>query len=428
MSDNEAVRVLVVDDLEANRAMLSRRLERRGFSTVMAEDGPTALKLLEGDNFDVVLLDIMMPGMSGMDTLRLIRSIRNASELPVIMVTAINERDGIGEAIKSGANDYITKPVDIDITVARIHTQVERRRAAAALKAANENLKRRVEERTLDLEHINDELRDEIKRRRDLETTLREAKRKAEAANKAKSEFLATMSHELRTPLNSIIGFSDLIRQQLKSIPDADRFTEYATYINESGHHLLRIVNDILDLTKIDAGKTVLNESHIRVDDLFDRSIRLVEAIAAKHEVSIDFRGDCGSLEVFCDEILMRRALLNMLSNAIKFSREGAKVEARADLDAQGDLHLSIADTGVGIAKDDIEKVLEPFGQADSRLSRKHEGTGLGVPLTKSLVELHGGRFEIDSELDVGTTVTLVLPKSRLVRNGGDEVSEAAFA
>lgn len=420
MSEPDTVSVLVVDDLEANRAMLSRRLERRGFSTVMAEDGPSALKLLEAREFDIVLLDIMMPGMSGMDTLRLIRSARNASELPVIMVTAINERDGIGEAIKSGANDYITKPVDIDITVARIHTQVERRRASAALRAANENLKRRVAERTLDLEHINDELRDEIKRRRDLETTLREAKRKAEAANKAKSEFLATMSHELRTPLNSIIGFSDLIRQQLKSIPDTERFTEYATYINDSGHHLLRIVNDILDLTKIDAGKTVLNESHVRVDDLFDRSIRLVDSIAVKYDVSIDFRGDCGSLEVFCDEILMRRALLNMLSNAVKFSHEGARVEARADLDAQGDLHLTIADTGIGIAPEDMQKVLEPFGQADSRLARQHEGTGLGVPLTKSLVELHGGRFEIDSEPEVGTTVTLVVPKSRIVEKSGN--------
>lgn len=430
MNNEEKPRVLVVDDLEANRAMLARRLTRRGYDTVMAEDGPTALRLVDENEFDIILLDIMMPGMSGLEVLRLIRANRSPAILPVIMVTAIHEKDGFAEAIKLGANDYITKPVDLDITLARMQTQIDRRRAELSLHAANESLKRRVEERTHDLEKMNFDLRNEIKQRQSLEEGLRQEKKRAEAANRAKSEFLATMSHELRTPLNSIIGFSDLIRQQLESEAAADtaKFGEYACYINESGQHLLRIVNDILDLTKIDAGKTILNESHTSVADLVDRSIRLVEALAQKHEIKIDFGGELENVELFCDEILMRRALLNMLSNAVKFSKTGGHVEIRAEIDTNGELHLIVADTGIGIKPEDIPRVMEAFGQADATHSRKHEGTGLGVPLTKSLVELHGGRFEMDSEPGVGTTVSLVLPGKRLEIIRDEPVSATSAA
>ncbi len=429
MSHQTPPRVLVVDDLEANRAMLARRLTRRGFDTEMADDGPTALHMLDEGEFDIVLLDIMMPGMSGLEVLRIIRADRSPAILPVIMVTAIHEKDGIAEAIKLGANDYITKPVDLDITLARMQTQIDRRKAELALHAANESLKLRVEERTHDLEKMNFDLRNEIKQRQSLEEGLRQEKRKAEAANRAKSEFLATMSHELRTPLNSIIGFSDLIRQQLESelAKDTARFGEYAGYINESGQHLLRIVNDILDLTKIDAGKTVLNESYTSVADLVERSIRLVNALAQKNKIGIDFGGELDDVELFCDEILMRRALLNMLSNAVKFSKTGGRVEIRAEVDTNGDLHLIVADTGIGIKPEDIPRVMEPFGQADATHSRNHEGTGLGVPLTKSLVELHNGRFEMDSEPDVGTTVSLVLPAKRL-QMASDDLPATASA
>ncbi|WP_281016273.1 MULTISPECIES: response regulator [unclassified Minwuia] len=430
MDNEEKPRVLVVDDLEANRAMLARRLTRRGYDTVMAEDGPNALRLIDESEFDIILLDIMMPGMSGLEVLRLIRANRSPAILPVIMVTAIHEKDGIAEAIKLGANDYITKPVDLDITLARMQTQIDRRRAELSLHAANESLKRRVEERTRDLEKMNFDLRNEIKQRQSLEEGLRQEKKRAEAANRAKSEFLATMSHELRTPLNSIIGFSDLIRQQLESDATADtaKFGEYACYINESGQHLLRIVNDILDLTKVDAGKTILNESHTSVADLVDRSIRLVESLAQKHGIRIDFGGELENVELFCDEILMRRALLNMISNAVKFSNTGGHVEIRAEIDTNGDLHLIVADTGIGIKPEDIPRVMEAFGQADATHSRKHEGTGLGVPLTKSLVELHGGRFEMDSEPGVGTTVSLVLPGKRLEIISDEPVSANSAA
>lgn len=430
MSDEKPPRVLVVDDLEANRAMLARRLTRRGFEAEMADDGPSALRMLDESDFDIVLLDIMMPGMSGLEVLRIVRADRSPALLPIIMVTAIHEKDGIAEAIKLGANDYITKPVDLDITLARMQTQIDRRKAELALHAANESLKLRVEERTHDLEKMNFDLRSEIKQRQSLEEGLRQEKRRAEAANRAKSEFLATMSHELRTPLNSIIGFSDLIRQQLAADAPSGtaRFGEYAGYINESGQHLLRIVNDILDLTKIDAGKTVLNESYTSVADLVERSIRLVDALAQKNNIGIDFGGELADVDLFCDEILMRRALLNMLSNAVKFSKANGRVEIRAEVDTNGDLHLIVADTGIGIKPEDIPKVMEPFGQADASHSRNHEGTGLGVPLTKSLVELHNGRFEMDSEPDIGTTVSLVLPAKRLQLVEDDSSAAATSA
>ncbi|WP_416896229.1 MAG: response regulator [Minwuia sp.] len=408
------ITVLVVDDLEMSRRALVKGLNVRGLSVLEARSGPEALRMIANGPVDAVLLDIMMPGMNGTETLRLIRSHPEHAELPVLMVTADVTPETVRTCLENGANDYLTKPVDVPVTVARIRSQVERSRAVRELKDRNRSIRRQVEERTQELESINDELRSEIRRRRELETELRESRRRAEAANRAKSEFLATMSHELRTPLNSIIGFSDLIQLQAGTLEKGERLAEYASYINDGGSHLLGIVNDILDLSKIDAGRTELNESHIAVADLIERSVRMVNTSTTHHEVAVHVDPALDEADVFCDEILMRRALVNLIGNAVKFSEPRERIDVRA-VPSEGDLRISVTDRGIGIAEEDIPKVLEPFGQAGSELSRSHVGTGLGVPLTKSLVELHDGRFEIESEPGVGTTVTLILPGERLV-------------
>ncbi|WP_417518917.1 response regulator [Minwuia sp.] len=413
MSQDTAT-VLIVDDLEVSRIMLSRGLKSHGFDTLVAGSGAEAIRIVDSQPVDIVLMDVMMPGMSGTDALRLLRSSAEHANLPIIMVTSYDAPEGVSQALDWGASDYITKPVNIHVTVARIRSQIERKRAIDQLRATNASFREQVKQRTRDLERINDELRGEIRRRRDLETELREATRKAESANRAKSDFLATMSHELRTPLNSIIGFSDLIRLQLSKLPDGERLEEYASYINDGGNHLLGIVNDILDLSKIDAGRTVLNESHVAIEDMAERSVRMVDGLLDGHTIDVVVSASLADVEMFCDEILMRRAMVNLISNAVKFSDGGTTIRVSADMSNDGDLVLSVADQGVGIAAEDIPKVMEPFGQASSELSRSHVGTGLGVPLTKSLIELHDGRFELTSEPGVGTTVKLYLPGSRL--------------
>lgn len=420
------VRVLIVDDLEMNRRVMVRGLERHGFEVREAEGGLAALDMIARQDFDAVLLDVAMPVMSGRETLRHIRARHDANDLPVIMVTAFDDPKEVSMAIEAGANDYLTKPVDMTATVARVKAQAGRKRAISELKAAKTRTEEQVEARTRDLEAINDEMRKEISRRRELETELREAKRRAETANRAKSDFLATMSHELRTPLNSIIGFSELIRIQLGKLPGGDRLDEYAAYINESGNHLLEIVNDILDLSKIDAGRTELNESHIGVSDLLDRSMRMTSGASNGHVIRIEVDASLEKAELFCDEVLMRRALVNLLSNAVKFSEPGSHIDLSAMRTTAGDLSITVADQGIGIEAADIPKVLEPFGQANSELSRSHVGTGLGVPLTKSLIELHDGVFDLQSEVGVGTTVTLTLPAVRMATRPASRSHSAA--
>lgn len=407
-------RILIVDDLEMNRSMLRIGLERNGFLVDEAEDAPVALTMIGEADYDMILLDIMMPGMSGKEALMHIRSRFGPDDLPVVMVTAFDDPREISSSIAAGANDYVTKPVDMPVMIARIRAHIERKNAMAELRASKAEIADQVQARTADLESINTEMRKEIARRRELEAELREAKRRAETANRAKSDFLATMSHELRTPLNSIIGFSDLIRIQLKMIEGGDRLDEYAAYINDGGNHLLGIVNDILDLSKIDAGRTVLNESHVEVGDLLDRSVRMTDAASNGHDVRIAMADNLINVDLFCDEILMRRALVNMVGNAVKFSEAGTRIDVSANLNDDGALLLQVRDQGIGIDADDIAKVMEPFGQANSELSRSHVGTGLGVPLTKSLIELHGGEFELVSEKGVGTEIRMTLPAERL--------------
>jgi signal transduction histidine kinase len=422
----EVPKILIVDDLEMNRSMLRIGLERNGFSVDEAEDAATALRMLDEQVYETILLDIMMPGMSGKEALPHIRARHDANELPVIMVTAFDDPREISSAIANGANDYVTKPVDIPVMIARIRAHIDRKRAIDDLKTSKDRVSEQVAARTADLETINNEMSKEIAHRRELEAELREAKRRAEAANRAKSDFLATMSHELRTPLNSIIGFSDLIKIQLKMVEGGERLDEYATYINDGGNHLLGIVSDILDLSKIDAGRTVLNESHVEISDLLDRSVRMTDAASSKHEVNIHLGRGLQAMDMFCDEILIRRALVNMVGNAVKFSDPGSRIDVTGDLDHENRLIIGIQDEGIGIAGEDIAKVMEPFGQANSELSRSHVGTGLGVPLTKSLIELHGGEFELTSEPGVGTTIRLILPNERLRDRSNDATASVA--
>ena len=252
--------------------------------------------------------------------------------------------------------------------------------------------------------------------RRRSEDALRDAKETAEIANRTKSEFLANMSHELRTPLNAIIGFSEIIEKEMFGPIGSTRYKEYASDIFESGTHLLNLINDILDVSKAEAGKIELQESQILVKDLVDASLRLIMPRAREAAVTLVEPHVDHLPPLRADERRLKQVLINLLSNAVKFTPAGGRVMLDATVDAQRGLVISVIDTGIGMAAADIPKALEPFGQVDSRLSRKYEGTGLGLPLSKALVERHGGRLEIASEPGAGTTVTVVLPPARIVQ------------
>jgi signal transduction histidine kinase len=242
------------------------------------------------------------------------------------------------------------------------------------------------------------------------EAALGAAKEQAELANRAKSEFLANMSHELRTPLNAIIGFSEMIRNRVFGPVGSAKYVEYANHINESGEHLLELINDILDLSKIEAGKLDLDIEDVDVARVVRACIRLVGERARLGGLTLGHELPDENLVLRADERKLKQVLLNLLSNAIKFTPSGGSVTVRAEVTPGGDTEITVADTGIGISPDDIEKALSPFGQVDSQLNRKYEGTGLGLPLTKALVELHGGTMDMMSEVGVGTTVRVVFP------------------
>jgi two-component system cell cycle sensor histidine kinase PleC len=240
-----------------------------------------------------------------------------------------------------------------------------------------------------------------------------EARRRAEAANVAKSRFLATMSHELRTPLNAIIGFSDVIQSRMFG-PINDRYREYAVNILTSGNHLLGLINDVLDLSKLEAGQMELREDDVDLANVINLSMRFVESQAKKSNITLSQVIDERARYIRGDERRLRQAVVNLLANAVKFTPSGGSVRVVCAHTSTAIL-IVVSDTGVGMSAVDIPKAMEPFGQVDSRLSRKYEGTGLGLPLAKDLVELHGGTLTVESEVNVGTTVTIALPAERII-------------
>jgi signal transduction histidine kinase len=255
----------------------------------------------------------------------------------------------------------------------------------------------------------------DVTEQKEAEAALRRAAAEAEAASRAKSQFLATMSHELRTPLNAVIGFSEaLLHESAK--PDARRIEEYAGAINEAGRHLLSLINDILDVARIEAGRMDLAEDRVDLARLAATALRLLEPVARTASVSLTLAVPQDLPAVQGDERRLRQVLLNLVSNAVKFTPPGGAVRLEAGFDAEGGIALRVADTGIGIAKEDLERVFQPFVQLDSSLSRRYQGSGLGLFLSRALAQAHGGTLILESEPGKGTTAVLRLPRARVLR------------
>jgi PAS domain S-box-containing protein len=257
-------------------------------------------------------------------------------------------------------------------------------------------------------------IRTDITDLKNREEALFAAKESAEIASRSKSDFLANISHELRTPLNAIIGFSEIMREELFGPLGGPQYREYIGDVFDSAQHLLQVINDILDIAKAEAGKLELVDDEVEIYNVAAAATRLVQERAQRGEIAIRMRLPPGLPTIEADERKLKQILLNLLTNAVKFTPPGGTIEIAGGLTDNGDFLVTVADSGIGIAADDIATALAPFGQVDSKLARKYEGTGLGLPLSNAMVKLHGGELTIASVVGEGTTVTIRLPASRV--------------
>lgn len=253
----------------------------------------------------------------------------------------------------------------------------------------------------------------EIKHR---ENELTGARLDAEKANKAKGEFFAKMSHELRTPLNAIIGFSDIMKEEQLGSLGNSQYKIYAQDIHDSSSHLLNIINDILDVSKAEAGKLELVEQNVSVISAVQSTMRMVWQKAEANNITLDASGIDPNMVLRVDNKKLRQILINLFSNAVKFTLPGGSISAFTEMDGKGNPMIHVRDTGIGMNEEDIPKALTAFAQVNNRLTQKHDGTGLGLPVCVALAELHGGKLNLQSAAGKGTTVSITFPAQRLVK------------
>jgi len=375
--------ILVVDDDPVVRSLMRATLERDGFTVIEARDGVEACRLYEEHHPDLLLVDLVMPHMDGFELCRVLRGRAESAYVPIVVATSLDDVPSIARAYDAGATDFIPKPLNWLVLNHRVRYILRASRAF-----------------------------EELRRNQD---RLIAAKEAAEAANRAKSEFLANMSHELRTPLNAIIGFSGMMSDRMFG-PLNERYAEYANIIGDSGRHLVAIITDILDLAKADADRLLLTEEQVEIAEIVELGSKIIEDMARRAQIEFVSEINKPLPAMIGDPAKLTQILVNLLSNAVKFTAPGGTVRLTIEQPLYQGITFRVEDTGIGMSPDQIPIALAPFGQIGNSLTRQHDGVGLGLPLTKRLVELHGGTIEIDSEPGKGTIASVHLPEERLCR------------
>jgi signal transduction histidine kinase len=380
--------VLIVDDTPTNLDAISETLSDAGYDIAISTSGERALQTVQRRLPDLILLDVMMPGLDGFATCKRLKADSQTCDIPVIFMTALADADSKIKGFDCGGVDYITKPFNEREVLLRVKTHLQ-------LRQLTQNLEREVADKTADLQA---------------------AKEAAEAANRAKTAFLATIGHELRTPLNSILGMTEGLQAQMfGAIPE--RQLHPLQTIERNSKQLLESIEDLLDLAKIGTGKIELSLQPISVRRLCELSFDAVRLSATKKKIQFAASIPPDLPDLMVDKRRMGQVLIELFSNTIKFTPVGGQVRLEISMVAKGTLQIAVIDNGIGIAAENIPNLFQNFNQIDNALDRSYEGMGIGLALVKHIVENHGGCVSVTSGLGTGSCFTIKLPVTTLTSN-----------
>ena len=435
--------ILIVDDNHNNLEVLSETLTKAGFQVAVAYNIETALEQTQYYKPELILLDVMMPGIDGYQTCQKLKTNPDTFDIPIIFMTALSDTEHKVKGFALGAVDYITKPFQREEVLARVRVQLQLRNLSRTMEGQNRMLKREILQRERiegSLVKLNQDLEEKVKERtnklsltlknlrqaqvelvhqkKDLEirvqqrtAELAKSMREAEAANRAKSQFLANMSHELRTPMNAIIGYSEMLIEEAEDIGQDD-FIPDLQKIQGAGRHLLNLINDILDLSKIEAGRMELYLETFSIKNLIDETISTIHPLIEKNNNTLEFNLADDLDVMHADLTKVRQSLFNLLSNASKFTKNGAIALNVTSYLTQGKkaIAFEVTDTGIGMNPEQMSKLFQAFTQADASTTRKYGGTGLGLAITKKFCQMMGGDIKVESEPGKGSNFTIYLP------------------
>jgi CheY-like chemotaxis protein len=384
--------ILIVDDNPTNLEVLSETLTRSGYQVSVAINGESAIQQVKYYLPSLILLDIMMPGISGFETCRLLKSNPASRNVPIIFMTALSDTENKIKGLNLGAVDYITKPFQQEEVLARVQVQLKIQRMVKTLEDQNQLL------------------RNEIQKRQWAEASLISAKEEADKANRAKSEFLTNISHEIRTPLNGILGYTQIL-QDSANFNNEER--KGLNVIHQCGTHLLTLINDVLDLSKVEAQELKVCSKSFKFSSFLNGIVELFGIPSEQKRISFINQFDVNLPKgVFGDEKRLRQVLINLIGNAIKFTNHGAvtfKVKVlennkrSLDSDHLFKIRFLIEDTGVGISPEDLEKIFVPFEQAGN-FNNQIQGTGLGLAISQEILGFMGSKIQVRSQRDEGST------------------------